>query len=112
MLAPGRRPFDSLDLPNGDGEHSIEEHRGIFADMQLVQVPLLGPIFQISNSTFTVLIVLIGDNLFTFLGHRKDWELITLFSSSLRFTTSPSTALNTTGMMRYRTLKFISKSPC
>ncbi|XP_071379354.1 polyamine-transporting ATPase 13A3-like [Centroberyx affinis] len=48
MLAPGKRPFDSLDLQpaaqlaNGDGEHAHaatqEEHHGIFADIQPVQI--------------------------------------------------------------------------
>ncbi|KAM9349952.1 polyamine-transporting ATPase 13A3-like [Symphorus nematophorus] len=48
MLAPGRKPFDSLDLqsaarlPNGDGDHSIsamhEEHHGKFAHRQPTQI--------------------------------------------------------------------------
>ncbi|XP_044076314.1 polyamine-transporting ATPase 13A3-like isoform X3 [Siniperca chuatsi] len=48
MLAPGKKPFDSLDLqslaqlPNGDGDHSMsaahEEHRGKFACRQPVQI--------------------------------------------------------------------------
>lgn len=49
MSAPGRKPFDSLDLPptaqlpNGDGDLSIgavhEERRGKFAHGQPAQVP-------------------------------------------------------------------------
>lgn len=48
MSAPGRKPFDSLDLqstaqlPNGDGDHGIsavhEEHQGKFAQRQPAQV--------------------------------------------------------------------------
>ncbi|KAG7227155.1 hypothetical protein INR49_013953 [Caranx melampygus] len=48
MLAPGKKPFDSLDLqptaqlPNGDGDHSVgavqEEHHGKFAEMQHAEV--------------------------------------------------------------------------
>ncbi|XP_022610615.1 probable cation-transporting ATPase 13A3 [Seriola dumerili] len=48
MLAPGKKPFDSLDLqptaqlPNGDGDHSVsavhEEHHGKFAERQNAQI--------------------------------------------------------------------------
>ncbi|XP_040000025.1 probable cation-transporting ATPase 13A3 [Xiphias gladius] len=48
MLAPGKEPFDSLDLqstaqlPNGDGDHSVsavhEEHHGEFAQRQPAQI--------------------------------------------------------------------------
>ncbi|KAM3866042.1 polyamine-transporting ATPase 13A3-like [Diretmus argenteus] len=47
MLAPGKRPFDSVDLqttaqlPNGGGEHAFaatQEHHGIFAHVQPVQI--------------------------------------------------------------------------
>lgn len=48
MLAPGKKPFHSLDppskdqLPNGDGEHSFidvdEEHHGKFAHKQPFEV--------------------------------------------------------------------------
>lgn len=49
MLAPGRTPFESVDLQLPNGDRSIgaahEEHRGKFAERQPAQVPQWKTVF-------------------------------------------------------------------